>query len=82
VEKYLQLDHIDGGGDKHRRSIFGRKQGAMSKWARKNNFPKILQLLCANCHQAKTRDDPCTDADHMAIKSCNLRSSAAQQIEV
>lgn len=79
VEKYLQLDHIDGGGDEHRRSIFGRKQGPMAKWARQNNFPKILQLLCANCHQAKTRNDPCTDADHIVMRKCQQSKSLAAE---
>lgn len=46
---FLALDHINGGGNKHRQEV-GRK---MYLWARKNNYPKILQVLCHNCNQAK-----------------------------
>jgi hypothetical protein len=46
---FLALDHIKGGGNKHRREV-GRK---MYLWAIKNNYPKILQVLCHNCNQAK-----------------------------
>jgi hypothetical protein len=51
---FLQLDHIHCDGFQHRRNapngswIYG--------WIIKNNYPKgILQVLCANCHLAKTR---------------------------
>lgn len=64
VEKYLQLDHIEGGGNEHRKIVYGRKEGDMAKWARKNGFPSILQLLCANCHQAKTKNQSCSTDDH------------------
>ncbi len=60
--KYLQLDHINNDGGKHRNEI-----GAginVLKWAKKNSFPKSLQLLCANCHQAKTIYGGCTLDDH------------------
>lgn len=47
---FLALDHINGGGAKHRREI-GNKR--MYQWAKKNNYPDILQVLCHNCNQAK-----------------------------
>lgn len=46
---FLALDHIKGGGNKHRKEV-GRK---MYLWAKKNNYPNILQVLCHNCNQAK-----------------------------
>lgn len=46
---FLALDHIQGGGNKHRKEV-GRK---MYLWAIKNNYPPILQVLCHNCNQAK-----------------------------
>lgn len=49
--KFLALDHINGGGNKHRREI-GYKD--MIKWAIKNKFPNIFQLLCHNCNMAKS----------------------------
>lgn len=46
---FLALDHINGGGNKHRREV-GR---SITYWAFHNNFPKGLQVLCHNCNMAK-----------------------------
>jgi len=48
---FLALDHIDGGGNKHRREIL--KKCNMSAWIIKNNYPPIFQILCHNCNMAK-----------------------------
>lgn len=68
--KYLQLDHINNDGAQHRKSIRGGsdlRNNSMYSWAYANNFPSILQLLCANCHQAKTVGQPCSDEDHESM---------------
>lgn len=63
--KYLQLDHKNGGGDKHRKELTGGgRGGAIYGWAVRNDFPNILQLMCANCHQAKTHYGGCSSDDH------------------
>jgi 5-methylcytosine-specific restriction endonuclease McrA len=73
-EKYLQLDHINDDGAEHKKqinankSINGHYVVCMYKWAVKNNYPSNLQLLCANCHQAKTVKKPCTHEDHESFK--------------
>jgi hypothetical protein len=44
----LSLDHVHGGGTKHRREV-----GSGSKfyrWVEKNNFPPGLQVKCLNCN--------------------------------
>lgn len=67
--KYLQLDHVNNDGAKHRREMgYGRK-GCLYKWACANGFPKRLQLMCANCHQAKTNSGGCTSEDHPPFAS-------------
>lgn len=43
---FLSIDHINGGGEKHRKEI-GRK---INRWLVKNNFPTGFQLLCYNCN--------------------------------
>jgi hypothetical protein len=54
IEQYefLSLDHINGGGYKHRKEIgnFGRN---FYKWIIKNNFPSGFRVLCHNCNLAK-----------------------------
>lgn len=57
--KYLQLDHVDNDGKFHR-----KETSNMYAWAVANNYPKRLQLLCANCHQAKSCFGGCTEEDH------------------
>lgn len=48
---FLTLDHVDGGGNAHRKEI----GSDVWSWARRNEFPDILQLLCYNCNGAKDR---------------------------
>jgi DNA-directed RNA polymerase subunit RPC12/RpoP len=50
----LTVDHIDGGGNEHRRSI-GIAHGSEQfyRWLRINKFPKGFQVLCMNCQFIK-----------------------------
>jgi len=49
----LEIDHIDGGGLVHFRSI-GRMGGsAFYKWLIARGFPEGYQVLCANCNRIK-----------------------------
>lgn len=67
--KYLQLDHVGNDGAAHRREIAnGTRGGSNYQWAFRNGFPDRLQLLCANCHQAKTVHGGCTEDDHPLAK--------------
>ena len=45
----LSIDHIDGGGTKHRKEtgIHGGKH--MYRWLEKENFPLGYRTLCMNC---------------------------------
>lgn len=70
VSKYLQLDHINNDGSEHRNNLFNGGTGSIYPWAYRNNFPNMLQLLCANCHQAKTVGEVCTEEDHMQLNRC------------
>lgn len=46
--KFLALDHIYGGGTKHRKG-----KGNIVYWIVKNNYPDLFQILCHNCNSAK-----------------------------
>jgi len=50
VLEFLGMDHILGGGRKHREEI-GR--GNTYNWLKRNNFPPGFQVLCHNCNLAK-----------------------------
>ncbi len=63
---YLQYDHINGGGAKHRQEIgWGIN---FLKWLEKNNYPNILQLLCANCHHMKTNKKTCPEIHPWSVQ--------------
>ncbi len=58
--EFLCIDHIEGGGNEHRRSLEMSKDrcGSSStnfyKWLEKNNYPEGFQTLCHNCNMAKS----------------------------
>jgi hypothetical protein len=47
--EFLCLDHIDGGGGKHRRD---NNISRMSVWVVQNNFPDGFRVLCVNCNHS------------------------------
>ena len=47
---FLALDHIKGGGEKHRNKVGGGSH--MIAWIIKNDFPPIFRVLCHNCNMA------------------------------
>lgn len=59
-EIFLCIDHINGGGNQHRKQITGHNSGSILIWLKKNNYPKdMFQLLCYNCNNAKTKLGKC-----------------------
>lgn len=44
--EFLSIDHIDGGGRKHRAEIGPN----IDRWLIKNNFPQGFRVLCQNCN--------------------------------
>src|ERR1700757_476788 len=48
VLEFLSLDHINGGGRQHRKTIKMR----WWEWLRKNKYPEGFRVLCHNCNQA------------------------------
>lgn len=47
--EFLCIDHVNGGGGKHRKEI-GNK---IYRWLEKQNYPEGFQVLCWNCNSAK-----------------------------
>ena len=52
---FLALDHVNGGGQKHRKQI-GR---SIYDWAIDNDFPPGLRVLCHNCNLARAYYGSC-----------------------
>ncbi len=49
----LSIDHIVGGGLKHRESVPEIKRYGFYRWLEKNNFPEGYQTLCMSCQWVK-----------------------------
>lgn len=49
---FLSIDHINGHGLEHRKSI---GMGNLYFWLKKNNYPPGFRVLCMNCNHAMGR---------------------------
>lgn len=54
----LTIDHVNGGGNEHRRSI-GRGSKDFYRWLKRNGYPAEFQALCGSCNLAKSDRDKC-----------------------
>lgn len=52
--EFLAIDHINGGGRKHRREALKGQQGGyyLYRWLIENKYPKGFRVLCHNCNQS------------------------------
>lgn len=50
----LTIDHVNGGGRRHRMAINGAN---MYAWLRKRGYPEGYQTLCANCQMIKRMEE-------------------------
>jgi len=56
--EFLSIDHIDGGGNIHRKSI--HKSGVdFYRWLIQNKYPNGYQVLCMNCQFGTIRGKIC-----------------------
>jgi len=55
--RFLQIDHVNNDGAKHRRQM-GGGGNHLYLWLKRNKYPEGFQVLCANCNYAK-RFGPC-----------------------
>jgi hypothetical protein len=51
--EFLSLDHINGGGNKHRRESGLLTPTALYGWLKRNNYPKEYRVLCMNCNWSR-----------------------------
>jgi len=52
-KEYLTIDHVNGGGNKHRREMGFSTSTELYRWLRQNNYPDGFQVLCFNCNMGK-----------------------------
>lgn len=63
--EFLAIDHINGGGGKHRKQI-GNHTVA---WLVRNNFPDGFRILCHNCNQSLGHYGYCPHKKPQKIKA-------------
>lgn len=59
TREFLQIDHINNDGNKHRRELGLCGGTAFYEWIIQNNFPDGFQVLCANCNFSKRLHGVC-----------------------
>jgi len=64
----LSIDHIGGGGSKHRKYIGCGGGKGMYTWIKKNNYPEGFQVLCMNCQFIK-RDENRENNQNKGVES-------------
>lgn len=52
ILEFLSIDHIHGGGGKHRQQTVNSGGSNFYRWLRKQNYPSGYRVLCHNCNQA------------------------------
>ena len=69
--EFLVIDHINDDGGIIRRQM-GTSRGVSGikfmSWIIKNNYPKNLQILCANCNTAKSKVGVCPHKESRSDK--------------
>lgn len=67
---FLSLDHIDGGGKEHRKTLSGCGTGPrLYKWLIEQGFPPGFRVLCINCNYgAKWNKGICPHQDPTYIE--------------
>jgi len=52
-KEFLSMDHVNGGGNKHRREAKLTNSTDLYLWIIRHNFPSDFQVLCHNCNAAR-----------------------------
>ena len=63
---FLTIDHINGGGGKHRKQI--RNIGSIYEWLKREKYPEGFRVLCMNCNHSLAHYGYCP---HQEEKSAN-----------
>lgn len=56
---FLTLDHIGGGGNRHRAAMKEERNTDIYTWVKKRRFPPGFQVLCMNCNWARGKYGEC-----------------------
>lgn len=74
--EFLALDHVEGGGLKHRRDNGWTASRQVYYWARRNGYPNTLRVLCDNCNMSRGRYGYCPHERERAQKAVDAVANA------
>lgn len=77
--EFLSIDHINGGGHKHRKSIGGQK---IDQWLLQQGFPDGFRILCHNCNQALGNYGYCPHIAESVYENLEIDKPALQTIKL
>ena len=80
--EFLTIDHINGGGKKHRKTHGGR---GFYRWLINNNYPEGFRTLCYNCNCACGKIHNSGTCPHqknkkMIVENINVYSNIAHDL--
>lgn len=69
--EFLTIDHIGGGGTRHRRELSrgGMSGSAIYIFLKKREYPDGFQVLCLNCNWARGRGSACPHEKRRDVRS-------------
>lgn len=50
--EFLAIDHVNGGGEKHRKTLGSKGGETFYRWLIQQQFPPGFRVLCHNCNFA------------------------------
>lgn len=64
IDEFLEVDHIDGGGNKHRKSLGISGGDQFYRFLKKNGWPAGYRSMCSNCNRAVSNHRECPHNAH------------------
>src|SRR4029077_6437328 len=68
-DPFLCIDHVNGGGNAHRRQNKILSGFQTYFWLRKNGYPKEFRVLCWNCNAARAYFGKVCDPKHLGCSA-------------
>jgi hypothetical protein len=72
-KEFLQLDHVNNDGSDHRKEVGSAGGDRLYLWLKKNGYPPIIQVLCANCNYSKAHYGYCPHHPHREVNNAPTR---------
>ncbi len=74
--EFLSIDHLRGGGRKHRRQVLYPNAGSRIyyDWLIKNGYPNDIRVLCYNCNMARGFNGYCPHETETLLRNNNMRN--------